>query len=106
MKVAVFEDNDDIARWYQAVLEDAGHLFTRADRLDLSSVDDADVAIVDLMMPDVDGEQILEWLAANKPDCRRVVATARWHPTRRVSELAHQILTKAFTYQQLLDALR
>lgn len=105
MKIAVLEDEGDIAHLYTAILTDAGHDVRRVDQHDLDTIGDAEVVILDLMMPDVDGVEVLSWLHANKPDVRVVVASAIYQVPDVVRELAHVIVPKPMTPAVLLEAV-
>lgn len=99
------EDDVDIARLYGAVLLEAGHKVWEVDQHDLEAIDGADVVIVDLMMPDVAGIEVLQVLVRHHPLARRVVASAMYQIPDDVRALAHVVLTKPFTVEDLLEAV-
>lgn len=105
MKIAIVEDEPDIARLFEVVLTDAGHSVLRVDQHDLTPIADMDVMVTDLMMPDVDGEQVLEQVTARFPHVRTVVISARYEVPVHVREMADAVLSKPVTTGQLLEAV-
>lgn len=105
MKIAIVEDEPDIARLYTAILQDAGHQVWQVDQHNLEAIGDADTVIFDVMMPDVDGEQVAAILASHYPHVRKIAATAIYQVPARVSAIADVVLTKPFRAEDLLDAL-
>lgn len=104
MRVALIEDETDIADLYREILTAEGHEVWWVDQHHLGDVGDADVVIVDLMMPDVGGGEVLEWLRAHS-NARRVVASAMFHVPSAVAQYADVVLTKPFTPSALLEAI-
>lgn len=82
LRVVLIDDEDDVRRAMQEMLR-----LYLPDEVDVSSFDPDDVAnidwggcqvaIVDLMMPGIDGESILAELRDNHPDVYRVAWTAK-----------------------------
>lgn len=71
-KLAIIEDNPEISRLIETVGERLGYTVEitpgiRAEKLDesLSDFSNAEIIILDLIMPDVDGIEILRALARN-----------------------------------------
>jgi DNA-binding response OmpR family regulator len=66
-----------------------------------------DAAVVDLWLgPDFHGDRILEWLAVNRPDIRRIVLTASGFITGRTRGLADVILDKPTSPARIVAAIR
>ena len=70
MRILIAEDDDELAGFIEHSLGELGHVVTRAvsgiDALHLGSVELFDVAILDRMLPDLDGVEILKrWRAAD-----------------------------------------
>lgn len=109
MHVVIVEDDPQISTLYRDVLavegfEVAGPLHGPA-ALDDANWDLAEVAVVDLVMPDVDGQDVLEYLADRWPDVRRVVATAREQVPADARRFADVVLVKPFNADELLEAV-
>lgn len=65
-----------------------------------------DVAVVDLMLPGIPGEEIVAYLAETHPRIRRVVATAKpLYELEALLPLADAVLLKPFSPDQLLRAV-
>lgn len=65
-----------------------------------------DVAVVDLMLPELDGEDICRYLAFEHPQVRRIICTAK--PITQlveVSRIAHVVLHKPFSVESFVDAV-
>lgn len=105
MRIAIIEDEPDIARLYTVILTDAGHQVWHVDQHHLEQVADAEIVIFDVMMPDVDGEAVAGYLALAHPEVRKVAVTAVFHVPPRVRTIADQVLTKPITPDELLDAI-
>ena len=63
-----------------------------------------DAAVIDLMLPDVDGEVIVRYLAAEHPSISRVVLSAVAHQREGLADLA-TCITKPVDPATLLAAL-
>lgn len=112
-RVLVLDDDVEIARMVARVVE----LLKHTPLVETSSVDaiikhgrkGLDAAIVDLMMPRVDGLEVLAVLQENQPNTRRVLLTAA--PTERAvrdavnSGLVQQLVAKPPTLSDLQLAL-
>jgi len=109
MLVVIVEDDPQISTLYRDVLtvegfEVAGPLHGPA-ALDDANWEAVDVAVVDLVMPDVDGQDVLEYLADRWPEVRRVVATAREQVPADARRFADVVLVKPFNADDLLVAV-
>lgn len=105
MRIAIIEDEDDLARLYLTALEIAGHAVIRVDQHDLSTIGEVDVVIFDVMMPDVDGEMVADYLAAHHASVRKIAATAMVGVPARVRAIADLVLTKPFSFDDLIEVL-
>lgn len=108
MRIAVVEDEDDIARFFEDLFAAAGHDVVRVDQHDITPIGDTDALIVDLMMPDVSGFQVLEQVTRQFPHVRKIVVSAKYQEPADVAELAalaDVVLTKPVDGEQLLGAL-
>lgn len=66
-----------------------------------------DVAVIDLMLPGVTGEIVLEWMEIHVPGVKRIVYTATLPSLipSRVSELAYTVLHKPDDIMKLGEVL-
>lgn len=106
----VVEDEPDIARLVELQLAQHGYRVIIAKPGQMSLLDPdfwtwVDVAVVDAMMPFISGKQVLQFLATNLPDIRRVLCTASIPLARELGEFAHALVTKPFSAQELINAV-
>lgn len=64
-----------------------------------------DVIVLDLGLPDIDGEVVLHQIRAMQPDARIVVLTGRVHVPDSVLAEATEVVIKGSGVQLLLDAI-
>lgn len=110
LRVLVVEDETDIGDWIRLVLERAGHTVDlHPSGRDVAAghveADGYDVAVVDLRMPEVDGVEVLAWLARHAPDVRRLVFTASPPVANDLTVYVEQVLCKPLTGDELRDAV-
>lgn len=106
MRIVVIEDERDVARLHRVILEAAGHTVIDVDQYSLPKVgEDVDVVVFDVMMPDVDGVDVAEWLSKYRPETWLVAATAVYKVPDRVIELADAIVLKPFRPDELVEAV-
>lgn len=110
MRVAIVEDSTEIAEMLRTLLEWEGMevvTFTADFAALLSEVpwEGIDVAVIDLMLPEVDGERILAYLADHRPGVRRVVLSAVAHQRPGLDRVA-TVLTKPAPADLLISAIR
>ncbi|MBC7143000.1 MAG: response regulator, partial [Rhodobacteraceae bacterium] len=106
------EDTPSLQLVYESVLRAAGH--------DVQSADDAasglaafktlqpPVVLLDLMLPDRDGLDLMREFLAIKPDTHVIVITANGSINKAVSAMragAHEFLVKPFDEQRFLNAI-
>ncbi|HZP65054.1 MAG TPA: response regulator [Rudaea sp.] len=112
LKLLAIEDDPQIQRFLRAALEAHGHAFTAAetgiDGLRLAAVEQPDVVIVDLGLPDISGLDVIrrlrEWYAG-----AILVLSARSQESDKVGALdlgADDYLTKPFGIGELMARLR
>lgn len=108
-KILIVEDDVDIARLVQLQLRDIGY---ESDIIDngakalerLSEVQDYDMLILDIMLPDSDGLTICEQVRKNDQQTPILMLTARSSEYDRVLGLdtgADDYLTKPFSFMEL-----
>lgn len=110
MRVAIVEDSPDVAEMLTAMLglSDVETVTFTDDFASLLSAEPwqgVDVALVDLMLPGIDGDEILAYLASHHPTVRRVVLSAVAHQRLGLDQLAHAVVTKPVDTRSLLRAI-
>ena len=111
--VLVIEDDPRITRFVTRALNDDGHLVESAlegtTGLNQALATDFDLVILDLMLPDLHGGQVLERLVHLRPDQRVLVLSAVPEIGARVAALemgAADFLGKPFAIAELLARVR
>jgi DNA-binding response OmpR family regulator len=109
MRVVVVEDSVEIARMVETILSlaDITTSLVTSNFECLFAAETwqgVDAAVIDLMLPGVDGEDVVRYLAAEHPAVRRVVLSAVAHYRPGLDELA-TLLTKPVSPHTLLNAL-
>jgi len=109
MAILVVEDEQRLARLLQRVLQDEGHTVhlahDGATGLDMALHGDYDLAILDLMLPDLDGVEICRHLRAAGVRTPILMLTARGAVEDRVTGLnagADDYLVKPFAMAELV----
>ncbi|PQO24297.1 sigma-54-dependent Fis family transcriptional regulator [Rhodobacteraceae bacterium WD3A24] len=111
-EVLLIEDTPSLRLLYETMLRTAGH--------DVVSAGDADtgqatfhaarpsVVVLDLMLPDRDGLDLMRALLAERPGVRVIVVTAHGSIDKAVEAMragAHEFLVKPFGEDRLIDAV-
>jgi two-component system, OmpR family, response regulator len=109
MRVLVVEDDKKIASFVARGLKEAGHTVDTAERgddaLHLGLNNHYDVAIIDLMLPAVDGLSLIECWRAKKVKTPVIILSAKRSVDDRVKGLqvgGDDYLTKPFAFSELL----
>jgi DNA-binding response OmpR family regulator len=110
--VLLVEDDHDVARTQQRFIERAGMrtawASTGADALRLKESFRPDIVLVDLGLPDMDGGNLVRWLAA-KGDCGVIVVSGRGEEVERVVGLAlgaDDYITKPPPLREMVERIR
>ncbi|TAK73754.1 MAG: response regulator transcription factor [Dehalococcoidia bacterium] len=113
MHILVAEDDQRLARVIERVLTEEGHrvdlAFDGEDALALGSEGTFDVAVLDVMMPGLDGFEVLAELRRRGVGTPVLLLTARGEVEDRVRGLdlgADDYLTKPFAFAELLARIR
>lgn len=80
MKILVVDDEKNILKLYQAELEDEGYTVVTAnsgrEAMDVFESENPDLVTLDILMPDIDGIQILRQMKEKKPNIPIIMLTA------------------------------
>jgi DNA-binding response OmpR family regulator len=111
--ILVIDDEPELVRFVARALEAVGHEVSSATDgavgLGLALSDSPDLVILDLVMPGVDGRNVLRALHAARPECRVLVLSAEADVGARVELLeagATDFLAKPFAIRELLARVR
>jgi DNA-binding response OmpR family regulator len=109
MNVLLVEDEPRIASFVERGLKAEGftvqHAADGETGLALATDEGVDLVVLDLMLPRLSGEQVLERLRARRPDVPVIILTARDAVEDRVRNLnagADDYVTKPFSFAELL----
>jgi two-component system OmpR family response regulator len=109
MRILVVEDDEKIASFVVKGLKQAGFAVDRAntgeDGLDLATTAPYDAAVVDIMLPQVDGLTLIEELRRQKIATPVIILSAKRSVDDRVRGLqvgGDDYLTKPFAFSELL----
>jgi DNA-binding response OmpR family regulator len=113
VRILVVEDDDSIASFVTKGLGAEGHTADRASTLTdaaaLLAADGYDVVLLDLILPDGDGRELLPPLRAEHPDLPVIVLSAVADVDEKVELLdlgADDYLTKPFAFAELTARIR
>ncbi|MDG4720245.1 MULTISPECIES: sigma-54-dependent transcriptional regulator [Thalassospira] len=111
-RIVIVEDTLSLARVYQDYLRADGylvdHVVTGADAIDRLRQNPPDAMILDLVLPDMDGRDVLRRAAHVCPDCKIVVITAHGSVNVAVEAMregAWDFLLKPFTADKLRETV-
>ena len=113
MKILVVEDQPKTGDYLQKGLSEAGFVVDLVrdglDGLHRATTEDYDLAVLDVMLPGMDGWQVLQRVRAAGRDMPVLFLTARDHVEDRVHGLelgADDYLVKPFAFAELLARIR
>ena len=109
MQILVIEDEVDLARHISRALSEAGHdsmlVHDGETALGEAQATHYDLIVLDIMLPGIDGFEVLRRLRGAKIDTRIIILTARGEVGDRVTGLglgADDYLAKPFAMQELV----
>jgi DNA-binding response OmpR family regulator len=113
VRILLVEDEDRIASFIVKGLGAEGHMVERAatvaEALDLTAERDYDLFILDLLLPDGDGRDVLRKVRSEDPDVPVLVVSALGDIDDKVDLLdggANDYLTKPFAFAELAARVR
>jgi DNA-binding response OmpR family regulator len=109
MRVLVVEDDKKIASFVVKGLQQAGfaadHVLNAEEALEMTHVYPYDVAIIDIMLPGMDGVSLIELLRKQKINMPVVILSAKQSVDDRIKGLkagGDDYITKPFSFSELL----
>lgn len=108
----LIEDTPSLQMVYRSVLTNAGHSVlsagTAAEGLSAFRASGAQVILLDLMLPDRDGLDVMQEMLAERPEASVIVITANGSINKAVEAMragAHEFLVKPFDETRFLGAV-
>ena len=113
MRVLIVEDDPAIVRFLERGLAADGHQAVTADNghdgVIMAADESVDFVLLDIMLPGMDGQEVLRRIRARRPGVPVLMLTARDEVRDKVSALdggADDYLTKPFDLDELLARMR
>lgn len=113
MRVLLIEDDSSVARNIELMLKGENYVIDVTDLgedgMDLGKVYDYDIIILDLMLPDMDGYDVLKQLRASKVDTPILILSGLAELDNKIQGLgfgADDYLTKPFEKRELLARIQ
>jgi len=111
--ILLIEDEPRLRALLERLFEDAGYHITSASTgsqgLNAALATDHDLVVLDLMLPDQSGEEVLHMLLASRPSARVLILSSVLEVSRRVGALnggAVDFVPKPFVNAELLARVR
>ena len=113
MRVLLVEDDSSTAKSIELMLKSEGYVVDNTDLgedgLDLGKIYDYDIIILDLMLPDMDGYEVLKRLRASKVDTPILILSGLTELDNKIKGLgfgADDYLTKPFDKRELIARIQ
>jgi two-component system cell cycle response regulator CtrA len=113
MRVLLIEDDTSTAKSIELMLKSEGYVCDSTDLgedgLDIGKIYDYDLIVLDLMLPDIDGLEVLRRLRTAKVQTPILILSGLSQPDDKVKALtlgADDYLTKPFDKEELIARLR
>ncbi|MEM6780504.1 MAG: response regulator transcription factor [Pseudomonadota bacterium] len=113
MRVLLVEDDSSTAKSIELMLKSEGYVVDNTDLgedgLDLGKIYDYDIIILDLMLPDMDGYEVLKRLRASKVETPILILSGLTELDNKIKGLgfgADDYLTKPFDKRELIARLQ
>ncbi len=113
MRILLIEDDSATAKAIELMLKSGGYMCVGTnlgeDGLDIGKIHDFDVIILDLMLPDIDGREVLRRMRTAKVQTPILILSGLSQPDDKVKALtagADDYLTKPFDKEELLARIQ
>ncbi len=113
MRVLLVEDDSSVARSIELMLKSEGYIVDITDLgedgLDLGKIYDYDIIVLDLMLPDMDGYEVLKSLRASKIETPILILSGLSELDNKIKGLgfgADDYLTKPFDKRELIARIQ
>lgn len=113
MRILIVEDEAGIVRFLERGLSAHGYQPLSAgngeDGVRMAEDEAVDLVLLDIMLPGLDGQEVLKRIRARRPELPILMLTARDNLQNKVSALdagADDYLTKPFAFEELLARIR
>jgi DNA-binding response OmpR family regulator len=113
MRVLIVEDDPGVARFLERGLAAHGHRALTADNgqdgVQMAADESVDFVLLDIMLPGMNGQEVLRRIRARRPGVPVLMLTARDEVQDKISALdggADDYLTKPFDLDELLARMR
>ena len=113
MRVLLVEDDSSTAKSIELMLKSEGYVVDNTDLgedgLDLGKIYDYDIIILDLMLPDMDGYEVLKRLRASKVETPILILSGLTEMDNKIKGLgfgADDYLTKPFDKRELVARIQ
>jgi len=113
MKILVAEDSEKLSRSLQTGLTKSGFtvdvVHNGKHAIHCLELSEYEVIILDIMMPEMDGFGVLDWLKLSNSQSKVIILSAKDTVAERVEGLergAHDYLVKPFAFDELLARIR
>ena len=113
MRVLLVEDDSSTAKSIELMLKSEGYVVDNTDLgedgLDLGKIYDYDIIILDLMLPDMDGYEVLKRLRASKVETPILILSGLTELDNKIKGLgfgADDYLTKPFDKRELIARIQ
>jgi len=112
-RILIIDDDENILKVLQAILEDEGYLVETADTakkgIEKSEKAFYNLALIDVRLPDMEGIELLSKLHDSKPKMRKIIVTG--YPTLQnaisaVNKGADAYVMKPFEVEKILQTIR
>ena len=112
-RILIIEDDDDVRRILRIMLEDEGYIVDVArngkEAINKSNMTFYNIALIDILLPDMKGTQLLKAIKKTMPEMGKIVITgfpSLENAIEAVNSGADSFLLKPFQGEELLKTVR